>query len=167
MTVAQHPSGKVLKEKRIFLAYEFTLLAKGAQAFLEIVAGVLFAFVSTNAITTFVFAIAHSELVETPKDIFSTLLTKGLDQFSAAGKYFLVLYLLSHGIIKLVIIIGLFLKKKWSYPAALIGFGALIIYQSYEIGIKQSLLLIVFTLIDIVILWLIVREHNVPKRYTE
>ncbi len=156
---------KIIEEKRIFVVYEIGLFLKALQAFLEIVAGVLFYFISTNAITTFVLTIAHGELTEMPRDFMSNLLMSGVTQLSAASKFFIVFYLLSHGIIKLGIIFGLYFKKKWSFPVAVIGFGGLLLYEIYCVIVSYSLSLSLFILMDVIILWLVVREHYVPKRY--
>ena len=158
---------KIIKEKRIFLAYEFGLLFKAIQATLEVIGGILFYAISTNTLTTFIVTFAHGELVETPRDFLSNLLAGGVTLLSGSGRLFIAFYLLSHGIVKFIIVVGLFLKKKWSYPVAVIGFSGLIAYETYLLIIGYSLSMLIFTLIDVVILWLVVREHNVPKRYTE
>jgi uncharacterized membrane protein len=149
-----------LQEKRIFLTYEIALFLKGVQAFLEIVSGILFYAISTNAIATFIVFIANGELAESPDGILSNFLIQSAHQLSASGKFFITFYLLTHGIVKLVLIIGLFLKKPWAYPGAIIGLGGLILYQIYSLITHYSVFLLILTIIDIIILWLIVREHN-------
>lgn len=151
-----------LQEKRIFITYEIALLLKGLQAFLEVVAGMLLWLISTNAIATFILFVAHSELAESPDNVISDFLIQSAHQLSAAsGKFFIVFYLLSHGIVKLVLIVGLFMKKAWAYPASLVGLGGLILYQLYSLLRHYSIFLLILTIIDIIIIWLIVREHGV------
>ena len=151
---------EIIEEKRIFVVYEYGLLFKALQAFLEIVAGVLFYAINTNKITTFILNIAHEELAETPHDIFSDFLINSANHLATSGKFYIIFFLLSHGIVKLILIMGLFLKKAWAYPASLIGLGGLIIYQIYRLFINHSILLLIFTIMDIIILWLIYREHK-------
>ncbi len=152
---------KEVQEKEIFVVYEAGLIFKGIQAFLEIVIGLLFYAVSTNTITTFLLYIAHGEFLEIPNDYLSDFLVKSAYQYTSSGKLFIVFYLLTHGIIKLVIIGGLFLKKKWAYPASLIGLGGLIIYQIYRLFVGYSIFLLVLSIMDIIILWLIWHEHRI------
>ncbi len=152
---------KAIQEKRIFVAYEIGLFLKGLQAFLEVLAGSLLYLISIDNITAFATNIANGELAETPNDTLSHFLIHSVSQLSSSGKFFLAFYLLSHGIIKLIIIVGLFLRKEWAYPAALVGLGGLILYQLYSIVTHYSIFLALFTIMDIGILWLIWREHKV------
>ena len=154
---------KAIQEKRIFFAYEISLIFKATQAFLEVVAGMLLYAVSTSKITAFILTIAHGELAETPNDILSNFLIQSAQQFSTSGKFFVVFYLLTHGIIKLIIIFGLFFKKRWAFPASMLGFGSLILYQLYHLAVSYSVSLLVITLMDGIILWLIWHEHKMHK----
>ena len=158
---------KIVEEKRIFVAYEVVLLLKATQAFLEIVAGALLYAITTSKALAFILAVAQEELTETPSDFLSNFLTTSAHQMSGSGKFFIIFYLLSHGIIKLVLIIGLFLKKSWAYPASLIGLGGLILYQIYRLITGHSIALLILTIMDIVILWLIWREHRVQPLLAE
>lgn len=151
---------KNIQEKRIFVTYEIALLLKALQAFLEIVAGILFCLVSTREITAFMLSIANGELAESPNDFVSRLLIQSAHQLSVSGKFFIVFFLLTHGVVKLALITGLFLKKSWAYPSAVVGLGGLILYQIYSLVRQHSILLLVLTIIDGIILWLIVREHG-------
>jgi len=151
---------KKVRERNIFVTYEIALLLKASQAFLEVVAGILFYAISTTAITTFILFIAHGELAESPNGIVSNFLIQSAHQLSVSGKFFIGFYLLIHGIIKLVLIFGLFAKKLWAYPASLVGLGGLILYQLYNLIIRYSILLLLLIVVDSIILWLIVREHN-------
>jgi uncharacterized membrane protein len=153
------------EEKRIFVVYEVSLLLKALQAFLEIFAGFLLYVINTNKITSFILTIAHEELVETPRDPLSLFFIQSTNQLSASGKFYLVFYLLSHGVVKLILIIGLFKKKQWAYPASLIGLGGLIVYQWYRLSVTHSVLLFSLTLMDMFILWLIWREHQIEIKH--
>jgi uncharacterized membrane protein len=151
------------KEKKIFAVYEFGLLLKTMQALLEVGIGAVLYFISTNNIVNFILKIIHGELVEDPNDFFANLILKDVHQFSFSGKHFLIFYLLTHGIVKLIIIVGLLQRKKWAYPVAIFGLGGLIMYQIYHLLINHSIALLIITIIDIIILWLIFHEHKVKK----
>jgi len=157
---------KTVQEKRISWAYRFGLWIKALQAFSEVVAGVLFYAINTNKLTTLILDIAHGEIIEAPDSLWSNLLTKSIDQFSLAGKYFIAFYLLSHGVVKLFIIIGLFLEKRWAYPVSVLGFSALILYQTYHYFINYSVALLLLTVMDTIILWLIIHEHRKVKIFS-
>lgn len=154
---------KRTQEKQTSFAYHLGLWIKATQASLEIVAGILFYIINTNKLTTFILTAAHGEIAESPHGMLPNLLIKSVDQFSAAGKYFIAFYLLSHGVVKLFIIVGLFLKKPWAYPVSVVGFSALIFYQTYHFLINHSMALLLFTIMDLIILGLIIYEHRKVK----
>ncbi|MDB5188764.1 MAG: hypothetical protein JWM92_362 [Candidatus Nomurabacteria bacterium] len=110
--------------------------------------------------------LAHGELAESPHDILSNILVQSAHQLTISDKFFIISYLLLHGVIKIVLISGLFLKKSWAYPASMIGLGGLMAYQLYRlIVVRYSLFLLILTLIDAVILWLIAREHKTRMHF--
>jgi uncharacterized membrane protein len=151
------------QEKEIFIVYEVGLLLKAIQAFIEIVIAILLYFINTNSMVNSILAILHEELTENPNSILYNYFIQNTHQITISGKYFLLFYLLSHGVIKLVIITGLFLRKKWAYPASIIGFGGLILYQIYHLVLNNSPVLLILTIMDIAILWLIWHEHKVKN----
>lgn len=151
------------EEKEIFVAYEIGLILKAVQAFFEVVIGAILFFLNTNKAINYILATLHEELTEDPNNFLYNYFLNNTHQISTTGKYFMVFYLLSHGIIKLAIIAGLFLKKKWAYPASIIGLGGLILYQIYHIIKNHSIILLVLTIMDIIILWLIYHEHEVKN----
>lgn len=52
--------------------------------------------------------------------------------FSLDTQKFASMYLLSHGIIKALLIAGLLRQKLWYYPAAIIVFVSFILYQLHR-----------------------------------
>ena len=62
--------------------------------------------------------------------------------FSVAEHNFYAFYLLSHGIIKRVLVIGLLRERLWAYPASFAVFGAFIAYQLYRFSFTHDIGLI-------------------------
>jgi uncharacterized membrane protein len=54
--------------------------------------------------------------------------------------------------------------RLWAYPVAVLVFGAFIIYQLYRFMLTQGLGLIVLSLFDLVVIWLIYVEYRALKR---
>jgi len=73
--------------------------------------------------------------------------------------FFIVIYVFSRGFIKVFLIVGLLKKKLWTYPASIIVIGLFMIYQIYELFRTLSPWLLVLTVIDILIVWLIWKEY--------
>jgi uncharacterized membrane protein len=48
-------------------------------------------------------------------------------------------YLLSHGLVKVLLVAGLLREKLWAYPASLIVLSAFIAYQTYRYSSTHSI----------------------------
>jgi len=154
-------------EKKIFSLFRISLFVKGAFAVVEIIGGVLAYFVTQHFLYRVVLYITQQELLEDPRDFFSNYLVQFAGQFSLSSQHFVVLYLLSHGIIKLFLIQGLIKKNLWYYPASLVIFSLFILYQFYRWNITYSPWLLALTLFDIGIIVLTVHEYRYIKKSQE
>jgi len=85
---------------------------------------------------------------------------------SIGSKNFYAFYLLSHGLIKMFLVIGLLRNKLWSYPASLVVMGLFIIYQLYRFSYTGSFGLIAITALDVVVMVLIWHEYRLMLRHT-
>ncbi len=93
-------------------------------------------------IVSLINALTQEELVEDPNDIFANYLRTSAHSFSISDQHFYAFYLLSHGVIKLFLVIGLLRNRLWAYPASLIVLGLFIAYQLYRFSDTQSVGLI-------------------------
>ena len=154
-----------MNEHRIHQVFQISVLLKGAHALIECLSGVVFALVSTSAIKDLVNTLTQEELLEDPKDFLATHLLAAAQQFSVGTKNFYAFYLLSHGVVKLFLVVGLLRNKLWSYPASLIVLGLFIVYQLYRFSYTHGVGLIVLTIFDIVVVGLIWHEYRLVRRY--
>jgi uncharacterized membrane protein len=105
-----------IKEKQIHQAFEIGVILKGLHAFLELAGGALLMFVSANTIVNIVASLTQEELIEDPNDLVAHYLFQSSQHLSVGGRAFAAWYLLSHGVIKLLLVVGLLKKKLWAYP---------------------------------------------------
>lgn len=154
-------SRSLLSVHRAFLV---GIILKGLNGLLEIAGGTLAYFTSPAAIRAFVANITRHELLEDPHDFVATHLLRLAAHFSASTKLFLTLYLLSHGIVKLLLVISLWRRRLWAYPAAIVVFALFIIYQLYRYNITHAFSLVLLTLLDLVVIVLTVLEYRNVKR---
>jgi uncharacterized membrane protein len=77
---------------------------------------------------------------------------------------FVALYLLSHGSIKLWLIIALLREKLWYYPTAIVIFGLFIVYQLYRFSFTHSVWLLLVTAVDIIVIALTWHEYKYLHR---
>lgn len=152
------------KEKDIFYLFEGSLILKGAHAIIEIVGGFLILLISQRFIVKTILFFVDDEISEDSRDFVSNYLIHVAQNFSIGSKHFIALYLLSHGIIKGILVISLWQKKLWAYPVSIIVFGLFIVYQIARYTYTHSIWLIIFTVFDIFVIWLIYHEYRIQKR---
>ena len=154
-----------MNERRIHQIFEISLVLKGAHALIECAGGLVFAFVSTGAITRLVNALTQEELIEDPNDFVATHLLRLAQTFTVSTQHFYAFYLLSHGVIKVFLVIGLIRNKLWAYPASLLVLGLFIVYQLYRFSYTHGVGLIVLTVFDVVVMALIWHEYRLVRRH--
>lgn len=156
---------KPVDEHRIHQLFEIGVWLKGAHALIECVGGILLYVISTDTIASWVNALTQEELIEDPNDFIAGYLSQMASHFSVASKQFYAFYLLSHGLIKLLLVIGLLRGKLWSYPASLAALGAFMAYQVYRYSYTHSPGLLVLTVFDAIVMWLIWQEWRAVRRH--
>jgi len=157
--------GDIESEKRIHKAFQIGVFLKGGHAALELVGGVGLAFVSAGTITKLIVSLVQEELREDPHDIIANYLFTFAQQFSVKTQTFATLYLLSHGVVKLILVAELLREKLWAYPASLVVLGLFIAYQAYRFTLTHSLGLIALTLFDLLVIVLIWHEYRLVRRH--
>ena len=151
---------KLFEEKNIHLIFELSLIAKAVIALFEIIGGVLVYFISQQFLIDLVHAITQDELIEDPRDFIANYLLHSAQNFSISSQHFAAFFLLSHGVIKMFLIVGLLRKKLWFYPTAIVVFGLFIAYQLYRFSYTHSLWLLLITILDIAVIWLTWHEYK-------
>ena len=154
-----------MNEHRIHQIFQVSVLLKGAHALIECLGGIALALVSTSSIANFVNAITQDELIKDPNDFVATHLLTMAHNFSIETQHFYAFYLLSHGIVKVALVVGLLREKLWAYPASLIVLTLFVLYQLYRFSYTHGLGLIVLTLFDIVVMGLIWHEYGLMRRH--
>jgi uncharacterized membrane protein len=154
-----------MNERRIHQIFEISILLKGAHALIECIGGLMLAFVSTNTITGLVNSLTQDELIEDPNDFVGTHLSILAQSFTLSTQHFYAFYLLSHGVIKVLLVIGLLRNKLWAYPASLVVLGLFIVYQLYRFSYPHGFGLIVLTVFDVFVMGLIWHEYRLVRRH--
>jgi len=154
-----------MNERRVHQVFVASVLIKGAHAAIECIGGIALALVSTSTIADFVNALTQEELIQDPQDLIATHLLAWAQNFSVEEKHFYAFYLMSHGIVKLLLVVELLRNKLWSYPASLIVLGLFIVYQLYRYSYTHGAGLIVLTIFDILVMTLIWHEYRLLQRH--
>lgn len=151
------------KEKIEHRLFNIDIFLKGTHALIEIIGGVLTFLISPDFILRFVTKITQGELLEDPNDFFTRYLINFAQNFSIGTKQFVALYLLFHGIVNLVIVIGLFKRKKWAYHISFVALTLFVFYQIYRYAYHPGVSMIILTIFDLITIWLIWREYRKVK----
>lgn len=154
-----------MNERRIHQLFEISILLKGTHALIECIGGLILAVVSTESILRLANRIAQPELLNDPKDFIATHLLAWAQDFSVGTKNFYAYYLLSHGLVKVLLVIGLLRGKMWAYPASLVALALFIAYQLYRFNDTHSIGLIILTIFDLVVMVLIWQEYKVVRQH--
>ena len=154
-----------MNEKRIHRIFEISVLLKGAHALIECAGGVALAVVSADYLRGLVNSATQDELVEDPKDFLASHLLAFAQHLTVSTQNFYAFYLLSHGVVKLALVIGLLRNKLWAYPASVVALGLFIVYQLYRFSYTHGIGLIVLTVFDVFVMWLIWHEYRLVRQH--
>jgi uncharacterized membrane protein len=69
-------------------------------------------------------------------------------------------FLIVHGIVKLVLVGGLATNRLWSYSVAILVFAGFTIYQLYQLSQQYSLFLEIVTILDVIFILLVIAEYR-------
>ena len=156
-----------LDEKKIHLVFEVSLWLKGTFALTEVLGGVAAFVVPQQLLVHIANVITQGELTEDPHDLVANYLLHSAQHLSIGAQHFTGLYLMSHGVIKLWLIVGLLRERLWYYPTGMVVFSLFIIYQLYRFTSTQSLWLLFITAVDIVVIGLTWHEYGYVRRHLE
>src|SRR5262249_60794177 len=101
------------------IALDMGSFFKGLDGVLEIVSGLLLFMVRPATITGLITTLTQHELGEDPHDVIANQLVRLAQNFSVSAQVFAGVYLLSHGVIKVMLVASLFRDRLWAYPAAI------------------------------------------------
>ncbi|MDB5225567.1 MAG: hypothetical protein JWL87_519 [Candidatus Adlerbacteria bacterium] len=160
-------SSILLQEKRVTRYFRISVILKGAISLAEIAVGVLVSFVPVSFFTDALMRFAQGELVEEQGDFIATHLVSLSQQFSVESGAFIAFYLLSRGLIKLVLIIALLKNQLWAYPSSLAVLGLFVAYQAYQIAAAHSLFIVALTVFDLVVMWFIWKEYLIVRLHRQ
>lgn len=156
---------RLLSEHNLHIAFQISLLLKGLFALSEIFAGIGTYFVTRRLLVDIVSAVTRAELSEDPRDFVANYLVHWAQNLSIGTKHFAGVYLLTHGIVKLWLIVGLLRQRLWYYPTAILVFTAFIAYQLYRFTFTHSVWLLLLTVVDALVIALSWHEYRFLRRF--
>ena len=145
-------------------AFRITVTLKGIDGVLEIIGGVLLLIVSPSSIEHLVRFLTAHELAQDPHDFVARHLLRSASQLSTSSTIYGGIYLLTHCVTKLVLVVLVLRDKLWAYPWMIGLLLVFIAYQIYRLTYRVTLGLILLTLFDMLVVWLTWREYDIKRR---
>lgn len=153
-----------MDERRIRQVFRASIILKGLHALIEIAGGIVFYLVSTQTVLDWINLLTRNELTEDPRDFVATHLLTAAQHLTGSTQSFYAFYLISHGLIKVVLVAGLLRERLVAYPASLVALAGFIAYQLYRYSYTQSVGLIILTVFDLVVMGLVWHEWRLLRR---
>jgi uncharacterized membrane protein len=140
--------------------FEVGIILKGLDGVLEVLGGLLLLVLSPATIDQVVTSLTQHELSEDPNDFLATHLLKTAHGLTGAAVLFGAVYLLAHGMVKVILVAALLNNQLWAYPWTIAFLGVFIVYQLYRLSLNPSVGLTVLTIFDTFIAGLTYREYR-------
>lgn len=157
MSAPQKPS--TLLDRTFFVS----LILKGLDGVLEIIGGILLLVVSPAQIGTFARVLTQHEISQDPHDLLANWLLQLTGDLSPSATLFGAIYLLLHGLVKIVLVWAVLRGQLWAYPWMIAFLLVFIGVQCYQISVAFSWGLTLLTAFDIFIVFLTWREYGIHR----
>lgn len=157
------PENKIEREKDILWFFDLALILKAVNGGLEMLGAALVLAVPPALVIKIVEFLTGGEIGQDVDDPIATALQSAAQTFTVHSHYLLAAYLALHGLVKVLLVMGIFAGKKIAYPLfmiALVLFGS---YEAYRGFMRQELLLQVVAVFDFSLLVLTAYEYR--RRY--
>ncbi len=139
-----------MEEKRIHQIFVLSVLAKGLHALLEIAGGLALYLFSASAIARILNEVDKNDWVAR--------------HFPLSEQGFYAFYLLSHGLVKSLLVLFLLRERLWAYPLSIAVFGLFILYQLYRFSFTHETGLVLLSIFDLFVILLAVHEYRLLRK---
>ena len=161
MNVAAHT--RFRPEGWLDRVFEVGIILKGLNGLLEIVGGAVLLLVTPAQLDVLVQALTHDVRAVDPHAFIATHLLHATSGLTGSAMTFGGVYLLVHGVVKVVLVTAILLDRRWAYPW-MIGVLTLFLgYELYRISQQPTVGLIVLAVSDLLILSLTIREWRIRR----
>lgn len=153
-------------ENQIYLLFEASIISKGIFAVLDIVGAFLLYTFGPHAIARTMIMFSQGELIEDPNNVIAQLVLKVMNIPHPKVTVFAILYLLIHGTINAIFVLGLLREKLWAYRFALIAMSTFLVYQVYRLIALPSPWMAILSAFDLAIIVLVYHEYRLRQHKT-
>ena len=158
-----NPRKKLSNKNPLDIGFTLSLLLKGLFEVSEILSGAALFFLTPDRMNRLILWLSTANWLGGPGGWLMNRLDAVAQSFTAGTQHFVIFYLMSHGIVKLAVVILLWKKKLWAYPASVLLMCCFIVYQMIKFASGHSILLLLLTVLDVILIVLTVLEYRNMK----
>lgn len=135
---------------------------KGIDGVLEAIGGIILWFVRASSLNHVARIFLQHDLPFDRHEFLTNHLFQAA-QHLATARHFVSVYLVLHGLIKVVLVAALWLDSLWAYPLTIVVFSIFSGYQIFRFTHTHSAALILITVFDVFIILLTWREYRLQS----
>lgn len=151
---------RINKDTLLNIGFYGGLSLKAINAFIEIIGGIVMLLINHDWLNTMIKVIALPELREDSSDIIMNYLVTLSQNTPITTMHSIAVYMLLHGLTKLVAIVLLWKKKLWAYLPVVGVFGLFIAYECYSYIHSHSPFMLAIIIIDLAIIVVVILEYK-------
>lgn len=140
--------------------FEASLVIKALLAATEAAAGLTFLLTPNHRFLNAIHWLLEKELIPHRHDLLAEWANAAATALSIQTQHFYAIYLLSHGGLKLAMVLLLARGIRWAYPASMVLLALFILYQMNHWTHTHSPTLLILTAFDAVMIYLVWREYR-------
>jgi uncharacterized membrane protein len=147
-------------------AFRIGLILKALNGLAETIGGILLLIIKPEQISRWASRLTEDELSRDPHDFIANHILKTAHHLSGGSLIFGAIYLISHGLVKLVLVVEVYRNRLWAYPALIVLLGTFVIYQLYRLiftGFSWGMFLL--TILDLILIYLTSVEYKRHKAH--
>lgn len=137
---------------------------KGLDGLLELIGGIALFAVTPGLILHVIRFLTQDEIAEDPRDLIANALRRSARHLTFATEHFMAVYLLVHGVVKVVLVWALLARVLVAYPISMVIFACLIVYQLYRYTFTHGAGLLFLSGLDFVVIALIFLEYRALRQ---
>lgn len=150
----------IFNKRNVHVTFRIGIVLKALYDIGEILCGIFLIFLTPERMSKLITLISKNELSEDPKDFLMNYLVAFSHTFTHSMQHFTSFYLLSHGIVKILVLILLWKEKLWAYPLSVVIFTVFIILQMQRFSQTHSIVLLFLTFVDLIMIMLTILEYQ-------
>jgi uncharacterized membrane protein len=145
-------------------SFRVGITLKGLDGILEVLASVALYSISPAKMTELVRRLVEHMVARMPNGYLAAHLIAASQKLNNDSREFAAIYLLTHGLVKVILVVCLWMNKLWAYPLTIAVFGLFMLYQMGRFAHTHSIAMILLTVFDAVVIYLTWVEFQQQKK---